>query len=124
MTRESLRSVAVQLEIGPNPAACQHKPPAQTLCHPAQEVRLLSPASGCCRAEGRALQAVKDPASPHRVANHNFGAWESWEVTSSGLVNLQWRHKVGQPAQFRGARELPSSALLPGVDASEAWVDI
>ncbi|DBB07539.1 TPA: hypothetical protein ACH3X3_008996 [Trebouxia sp. C0006] len=46
------------------------------------------------RADGRSLQAVKAPDAPHRVANHNFGSWESWEVTSSGLVNVQWRHKV------------------------------
>ncbi|KAL0040922.1 hypothetical protein WJX79_010101 [Trebouxia sp. C0005] len=45
-------------------------------------------------ADGRSLQAVKAPDVPHRVANHNFGSWESWEVTSSGLVNVQWRHKV------------------------------
>ncbi|DBB04251.1 TPA: hypothetical protein ACH3X1_013272 [Trebouxia sp. C0004] len=45
-------------------------------------------------ADGRSLQAVKAPDAPHRVANHNFGSWESWEVTSSGLVNVQWHHKV------------------------------
>ena len=84
------------------PATCQQKPPGQCLCRSAWEGEPLSPASCCCRAEGRALQAVKDPACPHRVANHNFGAWESWEVTSSGLVNLQWRHKVGQPDQAAG----------------------
>lgn len=54
---------------------------------------LQHPASWC-RADGRSLQAVKAHNAPHRVANHNFGSWESWEVTSSGLVNLQWRHKV------------------------------
>lgn len=37
---------------------------------------------------------MKAHDAPHRVANHNFGSWESWEITSSGLVNLQWRHKV------------------------------
>ncbi|KAL3147663.1 hypothetical protein ABBQ32_002416 [Trebouxia sp. C0010 RCD-2024] len=31
-------------------------------------------------ADGRSLQAVKAHDAPHRVANHNFGSWESWEV--------------------------------------------
>ncbi len=46
------------------------------------------------RAAGRLLQAVKDPTLPHQIANHNTGAWESWEVCSAGFVNLQWGHKV------------------------------
>ena len=76
----------------------------------------MSPAPCCCRAEGRTLQAVKDPASPHRVANHNFGSWESWEVTSSGLVNLQWRHKVqaGSACDWTPAAVLGTGLLMLG----------
>ena len=47
-----------------------------------------------CRAGGRTLQAVKDPAAPHQIANYNTGPWESWEACAAGLGNLQWEYKV------------------------------
>lgn len=47
-------------------------------------------------AEGRLLQAVRGSSKPHRVANHNFGSWESWEMCPShGLVNVAWAKALG-----------------------------
>ena len=71
----------------------------------------------CCRADGRGLQAVKAHDAPHQVANYNFGSWESWEVTSSGLVNVQWRHKVNAVA-------LPASLSFSHVLATSGCLDL
>ena len=40
------------------------------------------------------MQAVESLNEPHRLHNHNFGAWESWEAQGDELVNSHWRHKV------------------------------
>lgn len=44
-------------------------------------------------AEGRTLQAVARDDAPHRVNNHNFGDWESWEPTPEGLMNVRFKNK-------------------------------
>jgi len=47
-------------------------------------------------AEGRLLQAVRGSSYPHRVANHNFGSWESWRACPShGLVNVAFDKPLG-----------------------------
>lgn len=47
-----------------------------------------------CRADGRTIQAVEAVNDPHRVHNHNFTAWESWEQHEDELVNAHWKHKA------------------------------
>ncbi|KAK9835356.1 hypothetical protein WJX81_004314 [Elliptochloris bilobata] len=44
-------------------------------------------------AEGRILQAAREPGAPHRLAGHAFGAQEGWRTTPAGLLNCQWREK-------------------------------
>lgn len=46
-----------------------------------------------CSAEGKTLQAVWKEGAPHRINNHNFGDWESWDTTTEGLMNVRWRKK-------------------------------
>jgi len=46
-------------------------------------------------AEGRTLQAVRGDEAPHRINNHNFGDWESWEQGAEGLTNVKWGKKLG-----------------------------
>ena len=49
------------------------------------------------RAEGRMLQAVREPDAAHRLAGHTFGAQEGWHTTPAGLLNCQWRDKAYAP---------------------------
>ncbi|GAB4815426.1 hypothetical protein N2152v2_002472 [Parachlorella kessleri] len=85
------------------------------------------------RADGRTIQAVEALNEPHRIHNHSFSAWESWEDAGGELkLGYKVRPVVAVPAdafariELQHQRELMrlkkqldklGAAALPGWDA-------
>eukprot|EP00216_Chloropicon_sp_CCMP2111_P001237 CAMPEP_0198241290 /NCGR_PEP_ID=MMETSP1446-20131203/6131_1 /TAXON_ID=1461542 ORGANISM="Unidentified sp, Strain CCMP2111" /NCGR_SAMPLE_ID=MMETSP1446 /ASSEMBLY_ACC=CAM_ASM_001112 /LENGTH=619 /DNA_ID=CAMNT_0043924101 /DNA_START=1 /DNA_END=1860 /DNA_ORIENTATION=+ len=45
-------------------------------------------------AEGRLLQDVRSKKENPRVANYNFGSWESWTLAENKLMNCAWKTEL------------------------------
>lgn len=88
-------------------------------------------------AEGKTLQALGREGAPHRINNHNFGDWESWEQTEEGLLNVKFKKPLGfevrevravavedlrgaQKSHLRSVRQWQSKAQNAEVKISES----